>query len=110
MQMYVYSIHVVLRNETVDRAKPGDKVVFTGTLVVVPDVRQMSKSMHHLTFRSVHWVGGYAWLFKITSRGIIATANANLANCVHQMAAVVGRTTATVWRVSRVLRSSACAT
>jgi DNA replicative helicase MCM subunit Mcm2 (Cdc46/Mcm family) len=43
------SIHVVLRNETVDRAKPGDKVVFTGTLVVVPDVRQMSKSMRAFT-------------------------------------------------------------
>lgn len=39
------SIHVILRNEMVDRAKPGDKVVFTGTLVAVPDVRQMSRGV-----------------------------------------------------------------
>ena len=27
-----------------EKAKPGDKLVFTGTLVVIPDVRQMMKS------------------------------------------------------------------
>eukprot|EP00123_Amoebidium_parasiticum_P015811 comp23155_c1_seq1/m.37442 comp23155_c1_seq1/g.37442 ORF comp23155_c1_seq1/g.37442 comp23155_c1_seq1/m.37442 type:complete len:542 (-) comp23155_c1_seq1:962-2587(-) len=37
------SMDIILRHEMVDRAKPGDKVVFTGTLIVVPDVRQMGK-------------------------------------------------------------------
>ena len=32
------SIDVILRHEQVERAKPGDKCFFTGTLVVVPDV------------------------------------------------------------------------
>jgi DNA replication licensing factor MCM6 len=32
------SIDVILRNEIVDHAKPGDKCVFTGTLIVVPDI------------------------------------------------------------------------
>jgi len=31
----------VLRNEMVDRTKPGDKCTFTGVLVVVPDVVQL---------------------------------------------------------------------
>mmetsp|Transcript_18343 Transcript_18343/g.45021 ORF Transcript_18343/g.45021 Transcript_18343/m.45021 type:complete len:922 (-) Transcript_18343:85-2850(-) len=37
------AIEVILRNEVVERAKPGDKVVVTGTLIVVPDVSQLSK-------------------------------------------------------------------
>ena len=32
---------VIVRNEMADRAKPGDKCVFTGTLIVVPDLAQM---------------------------------------------------------------------
>ena len=32
------SIDVILRNEIVDTAKPGDRWIFTGTLIVVPDV------------------------------------------------------------------------
>lgn len=35
------SIDVIVRNEQVDRAKPGDKCVFTGTLIVVPDIAQL---------------------------------------------------------------------
>lgn len=35
------SIKVILRNEIVEKAKPGDKSIFTGTLVVVPDVAQL---------------------------------------------------------------------
>ncbi len=35
------SLDVILRHEIVDHAKPGDKVVFTGCLVVVPDVSQL---------------------------------------------------------------------
>ena len=31
-------IDVVLRGEIVDQAKPGDRTIFTGTLVVVPDI------------------------------------------------------------------------
>mmetsp|Transcript_57710 Transcript_57710/g.135451 ORF Transcript_57710/g.135451 Transcript_57710/m.135451 type:complete len:766 (+) Transcript_57710:89-2386(+) len=36
------SLDVIVRHEMVDRAKPGDKVVFTGALVVVPDISQLS--------------------------------------------------------------------
>ena len=32
------SIDVILRGDTVDKAKPGDRAVFSGTLVVVPDI------------------------------------------------------------------------
>jgi DNA replication licensing factor MCM6 len=32
------SIEVILRGEVVDQAKPGDRTIFTGNLVVVPDV------------------------------------------------------------------------
>lgn len=35
------SLDVVLRGEMVERAKAGDKCVFTGTFVVVPDVSQL---------------------------------------------------------------------
>lgn len=35
------SLDVVLRSELVERAKAGDKCVFTGTFVVVPDVSQL---------------------------------------------------------------------
>lgn len=36
------SIDIVLRHEEVEKAKPGDKCAFTGTLIVVPDVAQLS--------------------------------------------------------------------
>jgi DNA replication licensing factor MCM6 len=36
------SLDVVLRGELVERAKAGDKCVFTGAFIVVPDVAQMS--------------------------------------------------------------------
>ena len=32
------SIDVILRGEIVDMAKPGDRTIFTGNLVVVPDI------------------------------------------------------------------------
>ena len=32
------SIDVILRGDAVDKAKPGDRTIFSGTLVVVPDV------------------------------------------------------------------------
>lgn len=35
------SLDVILRSELVERAKAGDKCVFTGTFVVVPDVSQL---------------------------------------------------------------------
>lgn len=35
------TLDVVLRGETVERAKPGDKCRFTGTEIVVPDVLQL---------------------------------------------------------------------
>lgn len=37
------SIDVILRGEIVDQAKPGDRTIFTGNLVVVPDVVQLLK-------------------------------------------------------------------
>ena len=37
------SIDVILRGDSVDEAKPGDKTIFTGTLVAVPDVVQLMK-------------------------------------------------------------------
>ena len=37
------SIDVILRNEIVDTAKPGEKCIFTGTLIVVPDVISLIK-------------------------------------------------------------------
>jgi DNA replication licensing factor MCM6 len=39
------SIDVILRHEQVERAKPGDKCFFTGTLVVVPDVSKFQLSV-----------------------------------------------------------------
>ena len=38
------SIDVILRGEIVDMTKPGDKAVFTGKLVVVPDIVQLMKA------------------------------------------------------------------
>ena len=38
------SVDVILRNNAVDKAKAGDKCTFNGTLVVVPDVRQLYKA------------------------------------------------------------------
>jgi DNA replication licensing factor MCM6 len=35
------TLEVILRHETVEKAKAGDKVVLTGTLIVVPDISQM---------------------------------------------------------------------
>lgn len=36
------SMKVILRNEIVETAKPGDECVFTGSLIVVPDVSALS--------------------------------------------------------------------
>ena len=38
------TIDVVLRNEMVERAKPGDRVVLTGSLVVVPDGSALARA------------------------------------------------------------------
>jgi DNA replication licensing factor MCM6 len=35
------TLEVILRHETVEKAKAGDKVILTGTLIVVPDISQM---------------------------------------------------------------------
>ena len=37
------SIDVILRGDTVDKAKPSDRAIFSGTLVVVPDIVQLMK-------------------------------------------------------------------
>ncbi|KAL9111051.1 MAG: hypothetical protein Q9227_004484 [Pyrenula ochraceoflavens] len=36
------TMDVILRGEQVDRTKPGEKTIFTGTLIVVPDVSQLN--------------------------------------------------------------------
>ena len=35
-------MEVVLRNEQVEQARAGDKLVFTGNLVVVPDIAMLT--------------------------------------------------------------------
>lgn len=35
------TVDVILRGEQVERTKPGEKCIFTGTLIVVPDVSQL---------------------------------------------------------------------
>ena len=35
------SMKIVLRHDVVEQAKPGDKCVFTGSLIVVPDIAQL---------------------------------------------------------------------
>lgn len=37
------AIDVILRGDIVDQAKPGDRSIFTGTMVVVPDIVQLLK-------------------------------------------------------------------
>lgn len=37
------TIDVVLRNEQVEKAQPGDRVLITGTLIVVPDIFSRTK-------------------------------------------------------------------
>jgi len=38
---YYDSLEVILRGEMVDKAQPGDRCDFVGTLIVVPDVAQL---------------------------------------------------------------------
>ena len=40
--MLCFSVEIVLRAEAVEAAQAGDKCDFTGTLIVVPDVSQLS--------------------------------------------------------------------
>ena len=47
------SIGVILRGEIVDMPKPGDKAVFTGKLVVVPDIVQLLKPGEKVTSAGV---------------------------------------------------------
>ncbi|KTW27313.1 hypothetical protein T552_02296 [Pneumocystis carinii B80] len=35
------TLHVILRGEIVERVKAGDKSIFTGTLIVIPDISQL---------------------------------------------------------------------
>lgn len=45
------TIEVVLRNDIVDRCKPGDKILFTGIPIAVPDVSQLGCESHHMVRR-----------------------------------------------------------
>lgn len=38
----ISSVEIILRAEAVEQAQAGDKCDFTGTLIVVPDVAQLS--------------------------------------------------------------------
>ncbi len=46
------SIDVILRNEIVDKAKPGDNCRFTGTLLVVPDIVSLTKPGEKMVFNA----------------------------------------------------------
>ena len=46
-------VDVILRGEMVDVPKPGDKAVFTGKLVVVPDIVQLLKPGEKYTAQNV---------------------------------------------------------
>jgi DNA replication licensing factor MCM6 len=46
------TMEVILRNEIVETARPGDKAVFTGVLVVVPDVAAISAPGERVEARS----------------------------------------------------------
>ena len=47
------TLDVVLRHEDVERAKAGDKCVFTGTVVVIPDVSKLGATAHGVsTYRT----------------------------------------------------------
>ena len=47
---FFFSVEVILRAEAVEQAQAGDKCDFTGSLIVVPDVAQISTpgKMHAL--------------------------------------------------------------
>jgi len=46
-----FSVEIILRAEAVEQAQAGDKCDFTGTLIVVPDVAQLSTpGMHKSMF------------------------------------------------------------
>jgi len=36
------SVDIILRHDIVERAKPGDKCIFTGTLIAIPDVSKLA--------------------------------------------------------------------
>jgi hypothetical protein len=36
------SLDIILRHEEVDQAHPGDKIMFIGTLIVIPDVAMLT--------------------------------------------------------------------
>ena len=40
--LFSFSVEIILRAEAVEQAQAGDKCDFTGTLIVVPDVAQLS--------------------------------------------------------------------
>lgn len=42
MFVLLFSVEIILRAEAVEQAQAGDKCDFTGTLIVVPDVAQLS--------------------------------------------------------------------
>ena len=48
------SIDVILRNEQVERAQPGDRVVLTGTLVVVPEMYSKFKPGEKIELNKIH--------------------------------------------------------
>jgi len=47
------SLDIILRGEIVDVPKPGDKAVFTGKLVVVPDIVQLLKPGEKVTSSNI---------------------------------------------------------
>lgn len=52
------TIDVILRANNVDRAKPGDKVTFTGSLVVCPDVAALTAGRVKIQQGQCHYSPG----------------------------------------------------
>ena len=58
--LFLISVEIILRAEAVEQAQAGDKCDFTGTLIVVPDVSQLSTpgtstlTMFELSVKSTH--------------------------------------------------------
>lgn len=52
------TMDVVVRSNVTDRAKPGDRVVFTGQLVVVPDAASLAGSAAAVSLKPSEWRPG----------------------------------------------------
>ena len=47
------TLDVILRNDVVDKARAGDRCIFTGTLIVVPDISQVPFGVFSHSFSAI---------------------------------------------------------